>query len=103
MNLHQLHPQTVGQSPAGGAIKERAFVYQIKVRFLYLGRYIKENYIKNEVGTAKNAALTLFLCLKTRKMLVYFCSFYAAAKNEEKARTERFELSKSCLSKEYST
>jgi hypothetical protein len=40
---------------------------------------------------AENAALTLFLCPKTQKMLVYFCSLYAAAKNEEKVRIEGFE------------
>lgn len=42
---------------------------------------------------AENAAPTLFLCDKTAKMLVYFCSFYAAAKSEEKVRMERFEPS----------
>ena len=59
--------------------------------------------MKSGVGTAENAAPARFLCLKTAKMLVYFCSFYAAAKSEEKVRTERFEPSKSGLLKEYST
>ena len=57
-------------------------------------RLSKENHLKIEVGVAKNAAPTLFLCLQTAKMLVYFCSFYAAAKSEEKVQTERFEHSK---------
>ena len=52
-----------------------------------------ENLIKIGVGTAENAAPALFLCFKTRKMPVYFCSFYAAAKIEEKVRTEGFEPS----------
>jgi len=43
---------------------------------------------------AENAAPTLFLCSKTAKLLVFFSSFYAAARNEEKARTERFEPNK---------
>lgn len=54
---------------------------------------IEENYIKIRVEVAKDAAPALFLCFKTRKMLVYFCSFYAAARNEEKVRTEGFEPS----------
>jgi len=54
-------------------------------------RQIKENHIKIGVGVAENAAPTLFLCPKKQKLLVYFCSFYAAARNEEKVRTERFE------------
>lgn len=47
--------------------------------------------MKIGVGVAESAAPALFLCLQTAKMLVYFCSFYAAAKSEEKVRTERFE------------
>ena len=43
---------------------------------------IKGNYIKIGVGTAGNAAPTLFLYSKTQKMLVYFCSYFAAARNE---------------------
>ena len=42
-----------------------------------------ENYIKIGVGTAKNAAPALFLCSKTRKMLVYFLSFFAQIKNNK--------------------
>lgn len=64
---------------------------------------IAKNYIKIGIGTAENTAPTLFLCPKKPKSLVYFCSFYATARNEEKVRTERFELSKSCLLNEYST
>ena len=40
---------------------------------------------------AENAAPTLFLCSKKIKMLVFFSSFYASARSEEKVRTERFE------------
>ncbi len=58
--------------------------------------------MKIGVGVAENATLALFLFLKTPKMLVYFSSFYAAAKSEEKVRTERFEPSKSSLIKDYS-
>jgi hypothetical protein len=47
--------------------------------------------MKSGVGTAENAAPALFLYPKNLKSLVYFCSFYAAAKSEEKVRTERFE------------
>ncbi len=47
--------------------------------------------MKIGVGVAENVAPALFLYLKTAKMLVYFCSFYAAAKSEEKVRTEGFE------------
>ena len=78
----------------------------MKVRFFHVFRrfcakiaLIKGIYIKIGVGVAENAAPALFLCSKTTKMLVYFCSFYAAAKNEEKVRTERFEPIKSLLDK----
>ena len=47
--------------------------------------------MKSGVGTAENAAPALFLYPKKPKLLVCFCSFYAAARNEEKVRTERFE------------
>ena len=50
-----------------------------------------ENDIKSGVGKAENAASALFLCSKKLKMLVYFCSFFAATRNEEKVRTEKFE------------
>ena len=50
-----------------------------------------ENLIKIGVGVAENAAPALFLYPKKPKLLVYFCSFYAAARNEEKVRTEIFE------------
>ena len=48
--------------------------------------------MKYGVGVAKNAAPALFLCSKTAKILVYFCSFYISAKNEQKAQTAGFEL-----------
>ena len=47
--------------------------------------------MKSGVGTAENATPTLFFCPKKQKLLVYFCSFYAATRNKEKVRTERFE------------
>jgi len=40
---------------------------------------------------AENATSALFLCPKKPKMLVYFCSFYAGARNKEKLRTAGFE------------
>ena len=45
------------------------------------------------VGTAENVAPALYLYPKKSKTLVYFCSFYAAARNEEKVRTEGFKSS----------
>lgn len=46
--------------------------------------------MKSGVEAAENAAPALFLCPKKRKTPVYFGSFYAAARNEEKVRIERF-------------
>ena len=47
--------------------------------------------MKYEVGVAKNAAPAPLLCSKTTKILVYFCSFYISANNEQKAQTAGFE------------
>lgn len=47
--------------------------------------------MKYGVGVAKNAAPALLLCSKTTKILVYFCSFYISANNEQKAQTAGFE------------
>ena len=60
-----------------------SFIYKRKeFKIEAKSRQIVENYIKIRVGVAENAAPTLFLCLKKIKMPVYFCSFYAAARNE---------------------
>ena len=47
--------------------------------------------MKYGVGVAKNVAPALLLCSKTTKILVYFCSFYISANNEQKAQTAGFE------------
>ena len=44
---------------------------------------IEENYIKIRVEVAEDAAPALFLCSKTLKMLVYFCSLFAQTKNSK--------------------
>jgi hypothetical protein len=78
----------------------------MKVRFFRLFGRFRGKMALNQgklhkigVGTAENAAPALFLYPKKPKSLVYFCSFYAAARNEEKVRTERFEPTKSLLDK----
>ena len=87
---HSLDVRRVsGSSPLMSTKKERTFVYQKFVFFMFLGVFeakqekIKENYIKIGVGVAENVAPTLFLCSKKIKMLVYFCSFFAQIKNSK--------------------